>query len=306
MTRVGERGRGPRPAILAAALLALFVLCSCVAGEVPDLPSDEAVIASVTDPLSNSAIQWLNGTYTSCIGRTGSWSARVSGSATMENEALSVVKNDTGCQLRLTSVQGDVKYTTASPILLGTSYAGSASTFGSGQTAFYGNAKLESAGYASDFQITFVHNGGDNAPPVIDATVTGAYATVSSSVATQIATPPSYTLDISNLRFTADMIQLIVTLTGSATLVNGLVTGNSYAIDSTLGANPTYAQTRDAYDAAVLTQKTISGANPTIQASEFSVVALSILGSTQVRNIIVKRTVAGVSAYQIFRVTFIS
>lgn len=88
--------------------------------------------------------------------------------------------------------------------------------------------------------------------------------------------------------------------------MNGLVTGNSYAIDSTLGANPTYSQTRDAYDAAASTQKTITGANPTIQASEFSVVALSILGSTQIRNIIVKRTSAGISAYQIFRVTFIS
>lgn len=116
MARVGEGGRGPRPAILAAALLVLCVLCSCVAGEgMREVSPDEAVTGSVNDPLSNAAIQWLNGTYTTCVDRTGSWSARVSGAAAMENPALSVVKNDSGCQLTITSVQGDVKYTTASP-----------------------------------------------------------------------------------------------------------------------------------------------------------------------------------------------
>ena len=284
--------------------LCLFALVGCTADAAVDGDGlEHDVIATVSDPLATGTVQWVNGTYTTCTNRSGAWSARVTGSAAMDNPALTVVKNDTGCKLTLTGLYADQAYTAATPLLLSTSYAATPSSFGAGASLFMGNAKLDATTFAADFQISFVYSGD---PPVAASTVSGGYATYTSSVATNLVTPPSYTLDVTGLHFQADVLQLVVGLSGQAVLNNGLVTGSAYAIDSTLGASPTYTQTANAFDAAVLTQKTISGANPTIQAAEFNVLTLSLLGSTQIRNIIVKRTSAGVAAYQIFRVTFIS
>lgn len=288
----------------------LLALAGCAAGsaaseDAPAEATEEVVTGSVANPLATGTVQWINGTYTTCLNRSGSWSARVSGTATMDNAALTVVKNDTACKLTITGVVADQAYAAAPTIALGASFLGVPALFGVGAAQFPGNARLETTSYASDFQITFVYSGSDPVP--VDSTVSGGYATVQSSVATTVVPASTYTMDVSNLRFQADVLQLVVGLTGQAVLVDGVIAGASYVIDAgTLAAAPTYAQVATAYTNAVLTQKTITGANPTIQAAEFSVLTLSLLGSTQVRNVIVKRTVAGVSAYQILRVTFIS
>lgn len=290
--------------VRAAMMASLFLVGGCAApADASD--GDEIVLGTVTDPLTVGAVKWLNGTYSGCLDRTGAWSARVSGSATMDNPALGVTKNDTACKLSITGVVADQAYTAVVPILLGTSYPASPTAFVAvGGATILGNASVDSVSFASDFQINFVYAGDD--PPVSSSSVSGGYATASSTPVTTGVLPPSYTIDVTNLRFNADPIQLIVGINGYAQLSDGLLTGNAYVIDSTLGATPTYAQTATAWTGAVLTQKTISTANPQIQASEFGIVALSLLGSTQVRNVIVRRTVAGISAYQIFRITFYS
>lgn len=288
---------------VATASLLLLGGCAATAGE----PTGEGdvVLGTVTDPLTVGAVKWLNGTYTGCINRTGAWSARVSGSETMDNPALGVTRNDTACKLSITGVVADQAYTAVTPILLGASYPGSPTSFiAVGGATMLGNASVDSVSFASDFQINFVYAGDD--PPVSSSTVSGGYATATSSTAMTTALPPTYSIDVTNLRFNADPIQLIVGINGYAQLTDGILTGTAYVIDSTLGANPSYAQTASAWTGAVLTQKTISTVNPQIPASEFGIASLSLLGSTQVRNVIVRRTVLGVHAYQIFRITFYS
>lgn len=290
--------------VRAAMMASLFLVGGCAApADASD--GDEVVLGTVTDPLTVGAVKWLNGTYTGCVNRTGAWSARVSGSATMDNPALGVTKNDTACKLSITGVVADQAYTAVVPILLGTSYPASPTAFVAlGGATILGNASVDSVSYANDFQINFVYAGDD--PPVSSAAVSGGYATATSSTAISTVLAPTYSIDVTNLRFNADPIQLIVGINGYAQLTDGLLTGTAYVIDTTLDANPSYAQTASAWTGAVLTQKTISTVNPQIPASEFGITTLSLLGSTQVRNVIVRRTSLGVHAYQIFRITFYS
>lgn len=283
---------------------AALALASCTPADEPAEADEGVVVGTAYYSLTSGAVQWLNGTYTTCSERSGAWSTRVSGNGTMTNPALTVVKNDAACKLTITSIMADQLYTTASPILLTTAYAGSPSTFGSGGSQFLGNAKLDVAGFASDFQISFIY-ADTSAPPVKTSTVSAAYATVQATTVATTVAPSSYVLDTSGLRFQADLIKLIYGITGNAILVDGVVTGDRYAIEGgALSATPTFAQVQAAFDAAA--QKVISGANPTIAASEFNVVSLSLLSSTAIRNVIVKRTIGGISAYQVFRVTFVS
>src|SRR4051794_15165340 len=96
------------------ALPASSFACSAPAG-------DELVQARVEtidrthQALSTGALKWANGTYgAGCQShRGGSWSARISGTDDMDNPALSVVKNDSACVLRLTSLVADAAYLAA-------------------------------------------------------------------------------------------------------------------------------------------------------------------------------------------------
>ena len=123
-------------------------------------------------------------------------------------------------------------------------------------------------------------------------------------VATIVA-PTNYTIDVSGLTFQLDATKLVTSVGGQAQLTDGTLTGSTYAIDmGTLPATPTYDQVSLAWVAALLTQKTITGANPAVPGAQFGILVLSLLSSSQVRTLIVQRTVAGVSAYQLFRITF--
>ena len=290
----------------AAIAVGLLVLGGCAIDPASaDEDPDDIVTGTVSNPLAQSAILWLNGTYVGCFNRSGAWSARVSGTATMDNPALTVVKNDPACVLTLTAMVADQTYTAAPAISLSTSYASSPSTFAAGATQLLANARLETGSFGSDFQITFVY-GGDTAPTVASAAVSGEYTTVQSTTAATVVLPPTYTLDTSALRSQVNLVGLVYTMTGTAVLNDGTITGASYVIDmGTLGATPTYAQTGSAYTAAIATQKTITGANPVIAASEFAAGGVNLLGATQIRSVIVKRTSAGIAAYQIFRVSFV-
>lgn len=287
------------------------VMGMCVLGGCAGADSDVAesappgeVLGTATSALSNGSVQWINGTYTNCVNKTGSWSARVSGVAPMDNPALSVVQNDNTCVLTVTGVYADQAYAATPSIVLGTSYAATASFFGTGAAQFTANAKLDSNQFAADFQISLVY--GDISTTPTNHVVNSAYATVQASTVATYVAAPNYSINVSGLQFQLDALKIITSVGGTATLTDGSVTGSQYAIDmGTLPANPTYAQVQLAYTAAILTQKPISGANPTVNGSQFNVVGLSLLGGvTQVRTLIVQRSVAGVAAYQLFRITF--
>lgn len=292
---------------IAAAALAL---CGCAADDASLDDGKGTVIATVSDPLTSGSIRWLNGTYTGCTNRGGSWSARVNGNGEpMAHSSLSVVKNDSMCALRITAIVADATYAAAQPMTLGTSFAGSPVSFGAGASQIAVNARLDSGSFASDFQITLVHSLAAGAPvAVANSAVSGGYATVqpTSSTATLVA-PPSYTLDVTGLRFQVGLVELVVGITAYAVLKDGLIGGSTYVVEGgALGATSTYAQIASAYDGAISKQKTITGPNPTIPAADVGILTLSVLGSIQVRNVIVKRSVSGIAAYQVIRVTFIS
>lgn len=261
------------------------------------------VLGTASSSLSNGSIQWVNGTYTNCVNHTGSWSARVSGVATMTNGALTVVKNDTTCVLSMTGIYADQLYGATPALALGTSFAAVASSFGSGAAQFSANARLDSVQFAADFQLSLVY--GDTTTAPTSVVVNSAYATVQASTVTTGVSPPNYTIDTSSFLFQIDAIGLVTGVSGSAQLTNGTNTGTTYAIDmGTLPASPTYLQVGVAWITAVTTQKPITGANPAVPSSQFGVLGLNLLSSSQVRTLIVQRTVAGVSAYQLFRITF--
>lgn len=287
-------------------VMGMCVLGGCAdadAGVGETAPEGE-VLGTATSALSNGSLQWVNGTYTNCVNHNGSWSARVSGVAPMDFPALSVVKNDSTCILSVTGVYGDTSYPATPLIVLGTSYAVAPSTFGSGATQFTANAKIDSNQFASDFQISIVY--GDTSTTPTDHVVSSAYATVQASTVATFVAAPNYAINVTGLQFQLDALKIITSVGGTAALTDGSNTGSQYAIDmGTLPANPTYAQVQLAYTVALLSQKPISGANPTVNGSQFGVVGLSLLGGgTQVRTLIVQRSVAGVAAYQLFRITF--
>lgn len=290
-----------RLAVLALGAVTLS-LASCTPAD--ESPDEDVVVGTAYYSLTSGAVQWVNGTYTTCSERSGAWSTRVSGNGAMTNPALTVIKNDSGCKLTITAIMADQVYSASPPIPLTTAYAASPSTFGVGGSQFLGNAKLDVSGFANDFQISFIY-ADTSAPTVKTATVSAAYATVQATTLATTVPASSYVLDTSGLRFQADVIKLIYGITGNAVLVDGVVTGDRYAVEGgALSATPTFNQVASAFDAA--TQKVITGANPTIAASEFAIVSLSLFSSTAIRNVIVKRTVGGISAYQVFRITFVS
>lgn len=288
------------------------VVTSGAFGCAGDAPSngdpDGEVIATVDSRLTAGTITAIDGTYTSCTGKSGSWSVRVSGSGTLTNPSLSVVMNDTACQLAITQIEADQVYTAATPLPLGAGYQALPATFANGSTSFQANAMLSSATFAADFSITLVHT--DN-PGLQDAgATTGTYATVQSTTVTTLVPAPDYTMSLTAgtpLTVQMDVNKNIVAVTGVASLTDGTKTGAQYIVDrGTLPA--TGIQLAD-INAAWLTEslagrvQTISGSNPTIPASAFGLSG-SLSSSNIVRNVIVSRTVGGVLAYQVFRVTF--
>lgn len=274
--------------------------------------ADDAAMPSVSliergaSALTAGSVTALNGTYSSCVDRSGSWSVRVSGAAPLANAPLSVVKGDAACSLTVTEVVADQTYGTSTPLGLSASYLASASSFtpgGGGPASFFANAKLDAAGFASDFVISMLYSGD---PSATDAgNVTATYATVSSSVTATLVPPPDYTISFTvGTPFTLqlDAAKNVTSVSGTATLQDGTSLGTTYVVDQgTLGASPGYLAVQGAFLSG--TQRTITGANPTIAASYFGLSGVS-LATPVVRTVIVGKLLGGVLGYELIKVTF--
>ena len=289
----------------------LVALCGLVVmaggcGAAETVEPSVSLIERASSALTAGSVTALNGTYGSCVERSGAWSVRVSGVAALANPALSVVKGDSACTLTVTEVVADQTYTTTTALGLSTSYRATASPFApssGGATVFYANAKIDATSFASDFVISLLYSGD---PSATDAgNVTATYATVSSSAQALLVTPPDYTISFTTgtpFTLQLDAAKVVTSASGAATLQDGTSLGTSYVVDQgTLGANPTYLQVQAAF--LFGTNRTISGANPTVPASYFGLSGVS-LASPVVRTVIVGRLLSGVLGYELIKVTF--
>lgn len=284
------------------ALLLALAPASCLGD--PSEPVVEGrveIVGTGTAELDPNTVQWLDGTYGGgCVSRAGNWSLRVSGNATMDYTALTVLQNNSACTLTITKVAAASAYTASPSLSLATSYQGSASTFGS-PTAFYGNAVISSTSFASNFTVTLAVS--DNANLGTGST-TGTYASVNGTASASAATSPNYTLDVNTgaLTVNTDASYNVSSVTGYAVLTTGTVAGTGYYVDQgTLPSSPNFAQLDSGYAGATTTA--ISGANPQVAAAAFGLAGLS-LSSSIVRTIVIQRLVSGVKSYQTFTITF--
>ncbi len=121
------------------------------------------------------------------------------------------------------------------------------------------------------------------------------------SAGAQSIASPDYTLDLA-LAVEVDANNIVQSVTGTATLIDGSITGGGYYVDQgVLPAHPTYAELDSAQSAATTTA--IGGANPSIAASSFGLDGVD-LTTPAVRTVVIQRVVADVRSYQTLAVTF--
>jgi hypothetical protein len=281
-------------------LASLFVLaaasfaCSGPSGDESVTPRVET-IDRTHQALGTGALKWANGTYTGCQNRSGSWSARISGTAAMTNAALSVVKDDTSCVLTLTSLEADATYAGNPSIAMGTAYANAGSAFstGGGATAFYANAQLSAATFAADFSMTILFSDDlASASPSVNAT----YAAVSGSASESQVPAPSYALDFSGLTLQTNAAHVVQSATGSVVTSALGQTGESWVISSNQSLGSSYAAIDAEYALGT----------PASVGASIAISAFGLGGATlpTVRNLIISHTVSGVTAYEVIRVSF--
>ena len=290
-------------------LATIFTLFACREDN-PSVVGKPDIVNRSSSALSTGVLQWANGTYgASCTTHaSASWSLKITGnSVTMDNPALAVVQDNTACVLTLTELVTNentkTTYTATPSITLGAAYVGSASAFANGGvTAFYGNAMMAPADFSANFSVTILYS--DN-PSLATGALTGVYASVTASSATQSITAPNYSLDLNSgsLTVAVNNAYTVQSVTGTASLVASSVTGTSYYVDQgILGASPTFTQLHTAYSSATTTAIADTG-NVSIAASAFGLSGVS-LSSTVYRTVVIQRLVSGVAAYQTFRIAF--
>jgi hypothetical protein len=258
-----------------------------------------------THALSAGSLKAVNGTYgAGCLDKSsGAWSVRISGSDPLDNAPLTVVTDNAACELTVTSLDADQKYMGDPTILMTTSYQSSASAFapivdgGAGALAFYANAKLSSASFASAFVVHILYSDDPNAA-AFDNNAT--HSTVSSTALADQVVAPDYSAT-DNIAIKIDAQDLVTGISGSFDLTDGSHVGENYVIDlGTLPSNPTFADVDGVFSAG--TPVSIAS-NPQIAGSSF----LSIgddLTNNVVRTLVIHHEESGVRSYQLFTITF--
>lgn len=290
--------QSPRISTLCTFASALAVAALSAACGSDSVSPTVQMIDRTSQALSTGTLTYVNGTYSGCTSRSGSWSARISGtdiSDPMPHAPLSVVLNDAACRLVLTELDADATYSAAPSIEMLTDYAPIASSFavGAGPLAFYGNAKLSALSYDSAFIMTILFS--DNLADASDST-SAQYAAVSSSVSESQVPAPDYTLGFTSFAMQTDVADVVQTTSGDIDATADAQTGELYVVSANQALGSTFAAIDAEYALG-----TPAALGASIAASE-----LGLEGATlpTVRNLIVVHTVSGVSAYQVIRVTF--
>jgi hypothetical protein len=294
---------------LRLAFLTAPALVGLLAGCGLDDTSDDGVVyptvslevtSGALAPQSNE-LRSANGTYgAGCTQRTGAWSLLIDQDATLANPKLSVVKGNAACVLTLTSLTSDHEYPATPKFAISDSYQipSSAFSMGSSPVAFYANAKLSSVAFTSNFIVSILYSDDPNKGT---SSNTATYSVVTASAAATNVPSPTYTLSLTPLLVQTDNAKIVQTATGTADLTDGSTTGQRYVVLTQLAGTPTYADMDTAYKAG--TSVAMTGANPKIDASVFTLVGLD-LTAPKVRYLIIANIVSSVPSYQLYTITF--
>lgn len=277
-------------------LAALFALAGCENADEDPARAAVNVIDRRTDAIAGAYdIESINGTYTGCTNRTGTWSLEVTSGSTLDHAVLSVIKGDVSCALALTEIRTtSLGLLSASmPMSLGTAF-GTARSFGS-PIKFYANVMVGSVNFASNFSLTLVYS--DDLAAVTGIN-TASFATVNaSSAAAQGVNAPNYTLDLTGVTVLTDVSGVTSTVSGNVVLTAGSNTADFYVIVTGSVAD-TYAATNTAYTAG--TKVAIS---TSIAASSVLATSVNLTGGV-VRTLILAKVANGVGSYQKLAITF--
>lgn len=284
---------------------------ACVSQSDDELLNPRAeVIDQSTQALTAAELLWINGTYgTGCKDpaagtahlATDAWSLRISGVATMTNDALAVTKGDSDCTLTLTAIStsGGVR-TASSSFALGAAYAGSARSFGSGAAKFFANAKINPADMSASPTVTVLFS--DDLSAVDGGTKTGTYAQFAGTSGGTTVPAPNYEVSSNSIAVEANEDATVSATTGSFALTTGSVAGNTYRVILGELVSPTYESVDTAYNAvsgdpaAVTISGAVSIASANILANDVPLPAK--------RTVIFRKVVDGVASYQIFSLSF--
>jgi hypothetical protein len=301
----------------AFALLSTFVAlaasatgCSSSPSDNPNVSGRGEIINQTKSALDSASITEIDGTYASCQDRTdgSGWTVTGVDGTHLTGGTLSVVENDTACTLTMTSLSvGSTLYQADTAISMIATYAATASAFkinGAGATMFYGNAKLSAMGFASAFTVDVLAS---DAPSETDAGALAAGFATRTGTATAGTVPASnYTFDLTSGAFalTKDINNIVDAVSGYAQLTEGgtPLNGEDYAIVT--GSPGSFAQVDAAWKGTTISGGPLSGLTALeLPAGGFGLETKDLTDG-QVRTVIVRHTVSGVSSYQTFTITF--
>jgi len=289
--------------------MSTFIHCvagACVAigasGCGNSVEQDQVVVVDTrSQALSALDVLSINGDYSGCHGRTGSWSVALDSGAVLDHTALSVILNDVGCVLSLTELHTAVAGLDAisPPLVLGLSFAPTASAIPDSTDV---NARLDRVDFAADFVITVVFSDdpafGDPAdntaiaipPEVIAHTPTAATdvpitvrptVTFDATMDPATLTPLTFTLQLGGVPVGASVAYDVGSHTATLTPDLYLEVDTDYVVTVTTGVHDT-GDTPLAADVSFTFRTSLCGQAPIElgTAESFAVLAASTITNT--------------------------
>jgi hypothetical protein len=274
-------------------------------------PGSASVLDRTTRALAIGSVLELNGSYDpGCIERQGQvWSVGLGDFQSLTNAPLSVVLNDAGCVLYVTSFRVGTQavsqlYLPPVPVALGADFFAAGVPFRldpQEPVAFYANLRIEpDTSFQGPFTVTALYS------EDVQATSLQVGPTSSSQVSAQLAAAgvpaPGIKASFTDLGFQVDAQGVVQSVAGYATLTVESVAAQSFIVEvGQLGETPSYAEVDAAFLAGV--QMPMSGPTGMIPAGAFGLAGQS-LATPLVRNIILANEEAGTRSYQLIRITF--
>lgn len=282
-----------------------------------DQPSAVAVSGNgeafnrATHQLSFGSILEFSGSYgAGCVARTGQWSVATTALNSMTYPALSVVRNNTACQLSLEMMRigpteaASSMHVADDPIQLGAAFKPVATPFrlmAAGAVTLYANFRVTpDIAFGGDFSIQGMYS---DDPTQAAADVSAIYEVVSSSASAADVPPPNYGTDASSLGLMVDAAKLVTQASGAVQLFDMVQPGESYVISNMdFGTTPSYGDVDLQFSMG--TQAAISGNNPVITAADLNLIGAD-LNQPLFRSILIAHAVEGVRSYQVIAIRFL-
>lgn len=272
----------------------------CTTGGAAWVTPEVEVIDKTSQAIMLQTPKWVNGTYgAECMGRSGAWSARISGSGSMTNPSLSVIMNDSACVLSITSLVllDDYTYDAAAPLALAGDFAETGTSFARASlpVAFQANAKISEPSFGDYFRITISLS---DPPRLTTGSTAPTYATVGvwSPIASNV-TAPDYGVDLGDLMIQKDAQNEIVDVSGALYLSAGARTGEHWVVSTDPSLGTTFGDVDAAYQA---------GTPQPLEDDYITAGALSLGGASlpTTRSVIIAHIEDGVAAYQVIQLSF--